>query len=92
MQRINRRKFALGAASAAACVSLGVTLLTSKGGARRCGPVRIVPLAGVAYSESFLRFIERARFRSARDAVASVRDASLPVAIECDLGVPSQSG
>ena len=49
--------------------------------ARQRGMVRLVPLTGVAYPASFLRFANRARFDSVRDALASVRDRSLPVGV-----------
>ena len=36
--------------------------------------VRIQPVAGKKYSESFLKLCERARFRTAQEAIKSVRD------------------
>ncbi|MCX8496457.1 MAG: hypothetical protein ORN51_09780, partial [Akkermansiaceae bacterium] len=45
------------------------------------GCIRLLPVDGVVYSESFTRFMQRARFDSVRDAIASIRDRSLPVRI-----------
>lgn len=39
--------------------------------------VRIVPIAGQTYPASFLSFANRARFKTPRDAIASVRDRRL---------------
>jgi len=41
------------------------------------GPIRIRPLAGRHYSPSFVRFCQRARFKSARQALAHVKDRRL---------------
>ncbi|MBX7157084.1 MAG: hypothetical protein K1X66_01670 [Verrucomicrobiae bacterium] len=38
------------------------------------GKVRIRPLLGRKYSESFLKLCERGRFRTAHEAIKSVRD------------------
>lgn len=43
--------------------------------------IRLLPVGGVVYSESFTRFMERAKFDSVRDALSSIRDRSLPVRI-----------
>lgn len=43
--------------------------------------MRLLPVEGITYSESFSRFIERARFDSVRDALASIRDPRTPVSI-----------
>ena len=39
--------------------------------------IRIVPIPGTKYPESFLSFAARARFSNPRDAIASVRDRRL---------------
>lgn len=39
--------------------------------------VRIVPIPGQCYPPSFLNFADRARFKTPRDAIASVRDRRL---------------
>ena len=76
MNRWNRRKFF--AASAAVVVTTGGALSVHTALSPRRGVVRLAPVEGVAYSESFTRFMKRARFDSVRDAIASVRDASTP--------------
>jgi|GEM_PF-1688456 len=38
----------------------------------------IVPLAGHTYSEGFKHFVEKARFDSPQEAVASVRNSKIP--------------
>lgn len=38
------------------------------------GKVRIKPIAGKKYSQSFLKLCERGRFRTAQEAIKSVRD------------------
>jgi hypothetical protein len=43
--------------------------------------IRLQAVEGIQYSESFTRFMERAKFDSVRDAIASIRDRSLPVRI-----------
>ncbi len=48
-------------------------------GSPRRGTIRLQPVDGVVYSESFLRFMKRAKFDSPRDAIASIRDRSIPV-------------
>ncbi len=45
------------------------------------GSIRLLPVEGITYSESFLRFMDRARFDSVRDALHSIRDRSIPVRI-----------
>lgn len=39
--------------------------------------IKISPIPGVDYPESFLKFAERARFSNPGDAIASVRDRRL---------------
>lgn len=39
--------------------------------------IKIVPIEGVRYPASFLEFAKRARFKTPRDAIASVRDRRL---------------
>lgn len=39
--------------------------------------IKIVPIDGVRYPASFLEFANRARFKTPRDAIASVRDRRL---------------
>ena len=41
----------------------------------------MLPVEGVAYTESFTRFMNRAKFDSVRDALASIRDRSVPVRV-----------
>lgn len=45
--------------------------------AHASGCVRIRPIPGTTYSPSFLAYIERARFKNPRDAIASVRDSKI---------------
>lgn len=45
------------------------------------GSIRLLPVDGVVYSESFQRFMKRARFDLVRDAISSIRDRSLPVRV-----------
>ena len=59
---------------------IGITALTTLGASfgglqllnRR--KVRLQPIAGKKYSESFLKLCERARFGTAQEAIKSVRD------------------
>lgn len=64
-------------AIASAAVYPGMTSSSASQGAR----VRLLPVPGVTYPESFLNFIRKARFRSIRDAVAAIRDPRLPVRV-----------
>jgi hypothetical protein len=47
------------------------------------GVIRFLPVEVVACSESFVRFMKRAKFDSVRDAIASIRDRSVPVKSAC---------
>ncbi len=76
MNRWNRRKFFAASAAVVMTAGAGVTVHTTL--SPRRGLIRLAPVEGVAYSESFTRFMKRARFDSVRDAIASVRDASTP--------------
>ena len=76
MKAWSRRKFVGAGAAAVAAGAAGWKAAAGSG-----GPVRLVPLAGVEYSASFLRFASRARFPGVRAALAAVRDRSLPVGV-----------
>ena len=43
----------------------------------RAGIIRIRPVSGTEYSPSFLRFCERMKFSSVREAVRKVKDRSV---------------
>lgn len=83
MQAISRRKFV----ASAGVLAVGLTAIGyrqnqhSMPAANSRGMIRLLPVEGVVYSESFTRFMERAKFNSARDAIASIRDRSIPVRI-----------
>jgi hypothetical protein len=47
--------------------------------------IRLLPVDGVTYPDSFLVFIGNARFSSVRDAVFSIRDRSLPVSLGVEI-------
>jgi hypothetical protein len=79
MQAISRRKFVTASALAEGAASIGYGLI-SRGNSHR-GNIRLQPVEGVAYSESFVRFMNRAKFDSVRDALASIRDRSVPVRV-----------
>ncbi|MEO5712021.1 MAG: hypothetical protein ABIT37_00895 [Luteolibacter sp.] len=76
----NRRKFVTTGLSAAGVVLVG-GLIETKAKRLTRGCIRLLPVEGVVYSESFTRFMERAKFDSVRDALASIRDRSLPVSV-----------
>lgn len=76
----NRRKFVTTGLSAAGIIFAGGLIETKRSRLTR-GYIRLLPVEGVVYSESFIRFLERARFDSVRDALASIRDRSLPVKV-----------
>lgn len=78
MQAMNRRRF-LGTGA----LLVGATATSSSGQSATMnrGCIRLLPVEGVTYSDSFLRFIDRARFDSIRDALHSIRDRSIPVRI-----------
>ncbi len=78
VQAISRRKFVTTTAVIAAGVSaLGYN--SSRKVSNLRGTIRLLPVEGIIYSESFTCFMQRARFDSVRDALASIRDRSLPV-------------
>ena len=80
MQAISRRNFVTSSAILVAGVaSFGYRRTSVFSGQR--GMIRLLPVEGVAYSESFSRFMRRARFNSVRDALASIRDRTLPVRV-----------
>jgi len=79
MQAISRRKFVTTSALAVGAATLGFQLV-SRGNPHR-GAIRLLPVEGVAYTESFTRFMNRAKFDSVRDALASIRDRSVPVRV-----------
>ena len=79
-QNWNRRKFVTTGLSAAG-VALTAGLVTTHARRNTRGCIRLLPVEGVSYSESFTRFMERAKFDSVRDALASIRDRSLPVTV-----------
>ncbi len=79
-QNWNRRKFVTTGLSAAG-VALTAGLITTHACRPTRGCIRLLPVEGVSYSESFIRFMERAKFDSVRDALASIRDRSLPVTV-----------
>jgi hypothetical protein len=80
MHSISRRRFTAAAGLLAVGGLVGGHFLASRGNNRR-GLIRLLPVEGVAYTQSFLRFMERARFDSVRDALSSIRDRSLPVKV-----------
>jgi hypothetical protein len=79
MQAISRRKFVTTSALVVGAATLGFQLV-SRGNPHR-GAIRLLPVEGVAYTESFTRFMNRAKFDSVRDALASIRDRSVPVRV-----------
>jgi hypothetical protein len=80
MQAISRRKFVTSSAILAAGVAaIGYRAVSRPSNQR--GMIRLLPVEGVSYSESFSRFMVRARFDSVRDALASIRDRSAPVRV-----------
>lgn len=79
MQALSRRKFVTTSALAAGVAVIGYGLV-SRGNPHR-GAIRLLPVEGVAYTESFTRFMNRAKFDSVRDAIASIRDRSVPVRV-----------
>ena len=79
-QNWNRRTFVTTGLSAAGVVLVG-GLIGTKAKRLTRGCIRLLPVDGVVYSESFTRFMQRAKFDSVRDAIASIRDRSLPVSI-----------
>lgn len=80
VQGISRRKFVISSGVLIAGVAaLGYNLVPRRSTNR--GMIRLLPVEGVTYSESFTRFMERAKFDSVRDAIASIRDHSLPVSV-----------
>jgi hypothetical protein len=79
MQAISRRKFVTSSALAVGAATIGFGLV-SRGNPHR-GAIRLLPVEGVTYTESFTRFMNRAKFDSVRDAIASIRDRSVPVRV-----------
>lgn len=79
MQGWSRRKFVIAGVITSAAAIGGLGRSRSKRPAR--GSIKLQPIEGIRYTESFLRFMERARFDSVRDAVACIRDRSIPVQI-----------
>jgi hypothetical protein len=80
MQALSRRQFTAVTGLLAFVGATGGHVLFSKRAEKR-GLIRLFPVEGVAYPESFVRFMERARFNSVRDALSSIRDRSLPVKV-----------
>lgn len=80
MQAISRRKFVTSSAILAAGVA-AVGYRTAFRSPNQRGMIRLLPVEGVSYSESFSRFMQRARFDSVRDALTSIRDRSAPVRV-----------
>lgn len=79
MQVWSRQKFVIAGVITSATAIGGLSRSHSKKSAR--GSIKLQPVEGVRYTDSFLRFMERARFDSVRDAVACIRDRSIPVQI-----------
>lgn len=79
MQAISRRKFVATGALAAGAATFGYGPVSQRNSHR--GAIRLLPVEGVVYSESFTRFMDRAKFDSVRDALASIRDRSVPVRV-----------
>jgi hypothetical protein len=82
MQKASRRKFLKTGFVTGGALATGISAIgwnASKQSHR--GVIRLLPVEGVAYSESFLRFMKRAKFDSVRDAIASIRDRSIPVRV-----------
>ena len=79
-QNWNRRKFVTTGLSAAGVALTAGLIKTNPSRATR-GCIRLLPVEGIVYSESFTRFMQRARFDTVRDALASIRDRSLPVTV-----------
>ena len=90
-QNWNRRKFVTTGLSAAG-VTLSAGLIKTNTSRTTRGCIRLLPVEGIVYSESFARFMQRAKFDSVRDALASIRDRSLPVTVaHTDANDPSKS-
>ncbi len=79
MHAFSRRKFVSSGLIAGGAIAAGLGWQARQRSIR--GSIRLLPVEGVVYSESFTRFMKRARFDSARDAIASIRDRSLQVRI-----------
>ena len=79
MQALTRRKFVTASAILAGGAALGIYGVASHNKHR--GSICLLPVEGVTYSETFSRFMKRARFDSVRDALASIRDRKTPVRI-----------
>jgi len=79
-QNWNRRKFVTTGLSAAGVV-LTAGLINTHATRSNRGCIRLLPVEGIVYSESSTRFMQRAKFDSVRDALASIRDRSLPVTV-----------
>lgn len=79
MQALTRRKFVTTSAILAGGAAIGLKVV-SRGNPHR-GAIRLLPVEGYTYSETFARFMSRAKFDSVRDALASIRDRSVPVRI-----------
>jgi hypothetical protein len=77
MKTWSRRNFIYSGLAGAAVGSI----MVERNSRATKGSICLVPIDGVAYSESFLRFMKRARFHNVRDAMASIRDGSLTVGI-----------
>lgn len=79
MQALSRRKFVTTTAIIVGGAAIGFQLVPR--GTSHRGTIRLLPVEGVVYSESFARFMSRAKFDSVRDALASIRDRSVPVRV-----------
>lgn len=79
----NRRKFiTVGLSATGVILTAGtVQVLNNASSYTLRGSIRLMPVEGVNYTQSFIRFMQRARFDSVSDALASIRDRSLPVKI-----------
>lgn len=82
MQKATRRRFVKAGLITGGAFATGITAPgwnATRHSSR--GVIRLLPVEGIAYSDSFLRFMKRAKFDSVRDAIASIRDRSLPVRV-----------
>jgi|694.fasta_scaffold21113_7 hypothetical protein len=84
MQALSRRAFVASTLMGVGAVAIGGAWINrEKSGITRL--IRLLPVDGVTYPDSFLVFIGNARFSSVRDAVFSIRDRSLPVSLGVEI-------
>ena len=81
VSNLTRRKFKILGLTAGIATTSGIAAKSSRSGRKIRGQVRLMPLEGVTYSDSFQRFMERARFDSVREAVNCIRDRASKVRI-----------